>query len=745
MIDPLLPPPNEIKPPDVPLSDVRSVGPLQDRMRAKVTSADFDIWQEQVMAIAPLGNAALMDFCNTSLAAADKFGPEHTLHIGRTCLHIEEVSSGDNARHLLRNALNAIATTADGATFEIYLDCLVTVARQSPLMLPPLIDTQAQILPVLQSRHLEHWIGTGLAIASWDRDDALAYFQLQSEDARNLLDQMSGEVDFDTVATSVRSFIRALWGISPICVSFVPDDSNTNLQRSSFFHSLIRMPSRYAGVSGELGEQQFRGAFAHIAAHLVFGQGPQEIGSLKPVQVALISLIEDARVEQLASLELPGLGKLWAGLHTAKAGKTTTVNKLLARLARALADPDYHDENTWVRRGQQLFFQDSAQWQEPDFSRKLGGLLGNDLGQMRIPFNARAYVVQPSYRDDNSGLWVQKPDETDPEQTEDEFSVLSSPDEPDQSKTTQVAQSASKDAIAELGRYSEWDFELGAYRHAWCRVKEYAVVPAPVAAVERVLTNEGGTITQVERLLRETRVGRPKRVRGQSHGDIIDIDACIRFVGEKRAGLTPDPRIYQISQISERELSVFVLLDISQSTRNRVGQTADTILSIERSAASILGLAMQRVGDAFEMAGFCSDGRNDVRIYPVKDFTTPFDMACLCRLNGLRGGLSTRLGAALRYCGSRLATQKSERKLVLVITDGEPSDRDVTDDRYLTEDARQAVSALRSQGIDTFAVALGSDGIDTLPRIFSRRNYQVIDRVQQLPERLTRLYHQLAR
>jgi nitric oxide reductase NorD protein len=35
-------------------------------------------------------------------------------------------------------------------------------------------------------------------------------------------------------------------------------------------------------------------------------------------------------------------------------------------------------------------------------------LLGNDLGQMRIQFNAKTYVVEPVYRDDGSGpvgLW----------------------------------------------------------------------------------------------------------------------------------------------------------------------------------------------------------------------------------------------------------------------------------------------------------------------------------------------------
>ena len=32
-------------------------------------------------------------------------------------------------------------------------------------------------------------------------------------------------------------------------------------------------------------------------------------------------------------------------------------------------------------------------------------LLGNDLGQMRVQFNVKTYVVEPVYRDDGLGLW----------------------------------------------------------------------------------------------------------------------------------------------------------------------------------------------------------------------------------------------------------------------------------------------------------------------------------------------------
>src|SRR5260221_14634293 len=43
--------------------------------------------------------------------------------------------------------------------------------------------------------------------------------------------------------------------------------------------------------------------------------------------------------------------------------------------------------------------------EDPALGREVGMLLGNDLGQMRVQFNAKTYIVEPVYRDDGLGLW----------------------------------------------------------------------------------------------------------------------------------------------------------------------------------------------------------------------------------------------------------------------------------------------------------------------------------------------------
>ena len=57
-------------------------------------------------------------------------------------------------------------------------------------------------------------------------------------------------------------------------------------------------------------------------------------------------------------------------------------------------------------------------------------------------------------------------------------------------------------------------------------------------------------------------------------------------------------------------------------------------------------------------------------------------------------------------------------QVLLVLTDGEPSDVDVPDPQYLVEDARRAAQQLRRRGTDLFAFGIGEGRFAQLDRIF---------------------------
>lgn len=285
-------------------------------------------------------------------------------------------------------------------------------------------------------------------------------------------------------------------------------------------------------------------------------------------------------------------------------------------------------------------------------------------------------------------------------------------------------------------RYPEFDYVTGRDRPEWCTVRECPAVAGSAEAMTRLRDERADLVSRLTELIRSSRVGRQQRVRSQVDGEFVDLDACIRAIIDRRMGLSPDPRVHGRYERRSRDLSVLVLLDISRSTGAKVRGSDRNVLDTERQATALLAHAMSELADPFAIAAFCSDTREEVRYLRVKDFDRPYDAFAQARLAGLESGLSTRLGAAIRHASADLRHRRTYRRLLLVVTDGEPSDIDV-------EDARAAVHALHRDGVDVFCVALDSDAESYVGRIFGRRNAVRIDSVDRLPERLPLLYLRL--
>lgn len=566
----------------------------------------------------------------------------------------------------------------------------------------------------------------------------------------------AADLPFTDIERHVKAYVMALWRLAPP-MRVQPPGPIHEPRRTSFSDGIIRVPDRFRGLHGERGVLLYHAALAHIGAHLTYGGPRFVLGSLKPVQVALVSLIEDARVEHLAMRRYPGLKRLWLPFHDASAG-ADTAPALMARLARALIDSGYVDDNGWVAKGRRLFFAEPERWGDGGISRAIGGLLGNDLGQMRAQFNAKTYVVEPLYRDDNQGLW----DFGDAaasagdtiyetvrlEAAEEEGPTERERDTPDQQTDGQSARRARIVASEEevgipVARYPEWDYMIARDRADWTTILEYEPRPGAELAIERIYERRSTLVRRLETLVRAAKVSRPARLKHQTDGDRLDLDACIDAAIDHRLRRAPDPRLYARLERRFRDLSVLLLLDASESTNDRVPGAGASVLELEREAAALLARALAELGDPFALHAFCSDTRADVRYYRLKEFARPFDGAARRRLAGLSGRFSTRMGAALRHAGRELAGRLTYRRLLLMISDGEPSDVDVPDRRYLVEDARRAVMALSHAGIDVFCIGLDPRGDHYLTRIFGRRNVVQLDRTERLPETLSMLYLRL--
>lgn len=652
----------------------------------------------------------------------------------------------------------AIRLDNDEARFRSWMSLMERFSGLAPESIEPVLLKMDALLSRLNLEQLEAWILAGVRAAGTDRKRRVTFFNFEDSEALRWLEHESSPLVFSDIGTELKAYMTALWGIK-LPIHEPPFNAPEHARRRpSFSKDIIRIPSSFPGFRGEHVANLYRAALAHIGAHMKFSTDTFSIDGLKPIQVAIISLIEDARVEQLAIREFPGLRSLWLPFHVAQATGVMNAPSLLARLSRGLLDPDFQDADGWIGRGCKMFYDRQGEWDNPLISREIGNLIGNDLGQMRIQFNDKTYVIEPPYRDDNIGLWSfenQKPPdiaETDylldllTEEQNKNTTLNQDYEEPEQGDDDNSSrlntEFLQQDGIP-VARYPEYDYVTGNSRPEWTTIVEYAPMVEPASIINDILEKNAYIVNRIKSLINSAKVSRPERINRQQEGENLDLNACIEAAISSRIGESPDPRIHSRAERRHRDLSVQVLLDISESTKDKVTGSDHTVLELERQATALLAHAMSNLGDPFSIAAFCSNQREDVRYYRIKDFGAPYNDTSKSYLAGLSGGFSTRIGAAMRHASEDLKRQKSHRKLLLVVTDGEPSDIDVPDRSYLVEDARHVIHHLAHCGIDVFCVGLDSGGDSYLERIFGRRNVAKIDRLERLPERLPMLYFRL--
>ena len=731
-----------------------------DNLAARFEVDELEGWAAGVLALADVnaGPSCLVAFWEISRTQPTEEGIAPLIVAAHTAANVCRHAGAQAAAATIISVAVARRTLGPGPALARWWRTMDDLAQQAPESVEAAAARMSDILSGGNINSFENFVAAGLKVAAGDRRRRLAFFTLQDELARRLVERASAGVGFAETERQTKAFVTSLWGRPPLLRSFRGDTGQAPQRRAAIAGPLIRMPEIYRGVQGDAAYALYRAAAAHAQAHLMFGGPRFPVGSLKPLQIALVTLIEDARIESVAMRQLPGLRKLWSPYHVAVPAGVAAAPTLLARLARALFDPSYDDDDSFVAKGRSMFEARLPRLEDPAISREIGMLLGNDLGQMRVQFNAKTYVVEPVYRDDGLGLWDFGDDAPASGDTLDlavDAARVEQRDDPDQSLLRpDVLEDGSAVGRARpvapdqrglvIAKYPEWDRAHGVERPEWTTVREVPARPGDPRLVEEALDSADVLRNRIRRLVRGVRVGRAIRLKRQLDGHDLDVDAMLDAGIALRMRQEPDPRVFRATTSKHRDLAVLLLLDISESTRDRLASGA-SILDVERLAVAVLAEAMSALADPFSMLAFASNGRDDVEMTTVKAFNEPYDRACVGRLAALSSGLSTRLGTALRHAGELISHARSFRKLVIVLTDGEPSDIDVVDPLDLVEDARRAAVGLRTRGIDGFGVVLGSGAMNSATRIFGRGNTMLVPRVEDLPARLSELYFRLAR
>ena len=688
---------------------------------------------------------------------------------------------------LFSTAPTAATRLGELELFKGYLSLLNTLLAQVPRGLRPMLSRLDVLLGYLTLGGLRRWAMWGVAAYRNNFDEQIAYFGLESEESRTIMKKEQRGVLFVDVQRHLIMYLRALWGEDFFLRPTSGDFEIREGYRPYIEHYFIHLPDAFDDLTTDgkggpddkvAGVDIYRAAAAHAAAHIIYSRPDptaEEPGALPRV---MIGLVEDARVEALAIKSFPGLRSLWLRLLPVNADEQEGIGALLGRMARAMADEAYDtDHHPLVESARTLFWQASGRLAEDRLAWEIGAKLAQQVESLKTHFNPHFNPHQDRlaspYRDDNRYLWCDPVAEGDglllpgqPRQDRKYVSVMEmvmgldvefAGDDAQEvwvlasefyaDDGTTLNEREGKPPVASPVHYPEWDYQTQLERPNWTTVLEKHPKLGDVGDINAAIERNRPIIQRLKHLIEAVQPQGVVRHRKQEDGDTIDINAAVDAMINMRMDLQPDPRINIRTRLQIRDLSVVLLIDLSESTNDQVRDAEEgvTVLSLAREAAALLAEALGKVGDPFAIHGFDSNGRHDVEYYRIKDFDAPYSDLTRGRLAGMSGKLSTRMGAALRHAGALLAQRASQKKLVILLTDGEPSDNDVRDPQYLRRDARKAVEELLRCGIRTFCLSLDPDADQYVSNIFGAKNYLVLDRVTRLPEKLPALYLSMTR
>jgi nitric oxide reductase NorD protein len=601
--------------------------------------------------------------------------------------------------------------------------------------LPDFFTQSPYLLSQLSIAGLRNWVDYGVRNYSHHPERQRDFFTLQSADSRAVLQrERHGTLLVDNTR-KLDLYMLGLWQDAGHLVPYSTGFDELR-KRVPYFDALgIRLPDGYDARQGISGLDRYRAALAHMAAHRRWSSN-LVADNYSPFQRLAIEFFEDARVEQLAMREYPGLRRIWSTLHPAPIegacdpATHSCLRHRLAMLSYALLNEKHGysdaDLNEFVHRFSTVMAQGESSTEE------IAGLALRYVAKTRIQSdqlpNTYFTNTEVDYRDDNRHLWRYHEPGDDEEMFE-----------------KRRVNTAVEDAKGLPPRYyPEWDYASQTYRPDWVSLVERLHPAGKAADIDRLLSKHSELAKRLKRLLDLLKPQNKVRVRYQEEGSELDLDVAVRSLIDFKSGHHPDPRINMSHKTDGRNIAVMLLLDLSESLNEKAAGSGQTILELSQEAVSLLAWSIDQLRDPFAIAGFHSNTRFDARYLHIKGFEEHWNDEVKGRLAAMEASYSTRMGVAMRHAAHYLGLQKADKKLMLILTDGQPSDVDVHDERLLIEDARQAVRELDQQGIYTYCINLDPKADAYVSDIFGHQ-YTVIDRIERLPEQLPRLFMSLTR
>ena len=284
----------------------------------------------------------------------------------------------------------------------------------------------------------------------------------------------------------------------------------------------------------------------------------------------------------------------------------------------------------------------------------------------------------------------------------------------------------------DISVYPEWDCNARAYRSRATSVRA-TVPPLSTPGAADALLVQYGPILRSLRQRFERMSARRIQLPRQRDGDELDLAACVSSLIDVRSGYSADDRLYVDVRPARRALAITLLVDVSGSTGDPIGD-GRRIIDVERIALLLASEALDALGDSYSILTFSSHGAADVRVQPIKSFTEHNGEKVRSRITAIEPHGKTRLGAAVRHASAQLTRQPVNHRILLILSDGKPNDTDRYFEHYAAEDTRQSILEAKASGVYPFCLTVDRDeGSEYLGHIFGPAGHTILRQPEQLP------------
>ncbi len=261
--------------------------------------------------------------------------------------------------------------------------------------------------------------------------------------------------------------------------------------------------------------------------------------------------------------------------------------------------------------------------------------------------------------------------------------------------------------------YAEWNYRNNSYTKDHCQVFEVAITPQDNSLLRNEIITQYAKEISYFKNYYSAMWNKPLWQSRKVEGPELDLDSLIRLAPEFRT-VSGSPRIYQRKINQDFEMHISIVVDISYSTDTWIN--GQKIIHIIRNSLVVFGEAIHALAPQLSLNLSFSQTRKNISYLPLLDFATSWQLI-YPKLHEFSPRQYTRLGPSIRHATQKLHRQQSKNPLLIVVTDGKPTDLDPYEGKYGQEDVKKSIDEAIALGLSPLVVGITDLAPDILAKI----------------------------